>query len=168
MAGLGFEVKYSFGVYLLPVGVGEGEVEVRAGAAAGVAGEADGVACFDLLPGACPEGTEVCVAGAVAVGVGDDHLPAAGVVGVGLEDGAVPRGFDFGACRHGDVDAVVEGGSAEGGRFAAAEFGGDFSFDGVDGLCHAFDEFDGEQQRDGGCQEFYNAFHGVGKKRFEN
>ena len=150
---LSFEVEDGFGVdFLSGGGVGEGEMEVRAGGATAVAGAADGLSGADVVALMGDKLGEVAVAGFVAVGVLQDHGVAAavGVVVVGMCDFSGPWGLDRGAYFGSYVDAVVERGGTGDGCVALAEMGGNLSPDGRDwNAIQVPDGLDDEHQQDG-------------------
>ncbi len=103
----------------------DGEVEVGAGGAAGVAGEGNGLAFGDGLVFADEAAVEVCEAVACAVAAEEGEAFAAEGVIPGFGDEAVFGGNDGGTDGAGDVDAVVEAEFAGDWVFALAKAGGD-------------------------------------------
>src|SRR5690554_4319092 len=94
-------------------------VQVRAGAAAGVAGERDALAHGDPVAAADQRPRQVQVAGLVAVVVADHDVAARGRVVGDLFHAAVRRCDDGRADGHGEVGALV-GADAAGDRVLAA------------------------------------------------
>src|SRR5438309_11350521 len=83
-------------------------MDVRPGAVAGAAGEADHLTLLDVLVAAHLVARLVAVRGREAVVVVDDHEVAVAALPAAPDDGAGRGRMDRGALRHADVDAGME------------------------------------------------------------